>query len=270
MPSISFNTPPPVTKPSEPQAAEPVVDAVVEEKESPAAIVPAAVPVQTMTIASPTFSPAVADGVVGEVTSSDITLPRINLVQKVGNLADAFAPGSILFEKTVILADTKSAVDLTPLRIRKQYQRKVEWGQGQGEQPEVYDTAAQVREAGGSLQYGDENYFQDVAHIEFGIKLPKSVGEGASDVLDLFPFQFAGDQYAVAIWTVASSSYTALAKPLFTAAASLLRNGLFNGHYSVSTEIRKNANNSWYVPKATFMGKHTPEAAEFFKSIAGL
>ena len=35
----------------------------------------------------------------------------------------------------------------------------------------------------------------------------------------------------------------------------------------VCSEIRKNAKNSWYVPRASFAGKHTPEAAEFFASI---
>jgi hypothetical protein len=204
---------------------------------------------------------------------SDIKLPRINLTQKVGGLADHFAPGSIVFEKTVVLSDGKTPVDLTPLQIRKMYQRKVAWGEGDSnEQPEVYDTVAEVRAAGGSLEYGDDNYFGEVAHIQFAIKLPAAFkdNEEAGEIIDLFPYELNGDLFAVAMWTVTSSGYTALAKPLFTAAASLLRNGLYHGHYNVTSELRKNAKNSWYAPRPVFAGKHTPEAAEFFKSIAGL
>lgn len=266
MATISFNNPPPVAKP-EPETPRDIA-------EVSAAIVQASP--QPLAVEAPTpRGPLVAEGVVGEVSMSDIKLPRINLVQKVGTLADSFQPGQILFEKHAVLADTKNSVDLTPLRIRKQYQRKVAWGEGaSGEAPEVYDTAAQVREAGGSLQFGDENYFQEIAHIEFAIKLPtgflsQELKETA-EIIDLFPYTHDNHPYAIAIWTVASSAYTALAKPIFTHAASLLRNGLYTGHYNVSTEVKKSAKNSWYAPKAVFAGKHTPEAAEFFKSIAGL
>lgn len=214
-------------------------------------------------------SPAVASGVVGEVSMSDIKLPRLNLVQKVGTLADNFQPGSIVFEKTYVLSNGKpeQALDLTPLQFRKQYQRKTAWGEGDSnEQPEVYDTADEVRRSGGSLQYGDENYFQEIAHIAFAVRIPENL-ESGDEVFDLFPYKFGDSLYAVAMWTVASSSYTALGKRILTDSAMTLRNGLHTGHYLVSSEIRKNAKNSWYVPRASFAGKHTPEAAEFFASI---
>jgi hypothetical protein len=216
--------------------------------------------------------PAVASGIVGEVSMRDIKLPRLNLVQKVGSLADNFQPGSIVFEKTFVLSDGKpqNTLDLTPLQLRKQYQKKTAWGEGDNtEQPEVYDTAEQVREAGGSLQYGDENYFQEIAHIAFAVKLPENI-EAPDELTDLFPHQFADALYAVAMWTVASSSYTALGKRIISDSAMTLRNGLHTGHYLVGSEIRKNARNSWYAPRATFAGRHTPEAAEFFASILKL
>lgn len=212
---------------------------------------------------------AVASGIVGEVSTSDIKLPRLNLVQKVGALADNFTPGSIVFEKTFVLSDGKPehALDLTPLQFRKQYQRKTAWGEGDSnEQPEVFDTAEQVRRAGGSLQYGDENYFQEIAHIAFAVKLPETI-EAGDELMDLFPYTFADSLYAVAMWTVASSSYTALGKRILTDSSMVLRNGLHTGHYMVASEIRKNAKNSWHVPRASFAGKHTQEAAEFFASI---
>jgi hypothetical protein len=199
----------------------------------------------------------------------DIKLPRLNLVQKVGKLGDNFQPGSIVFEKSYVLSNGKpeQAIDLTPLLFRKQYQRKTAWGEGDSnEQQEVYNTSEEVRRAGGSLEYGDENYFQEIADITFAVKLPENL-EAGDEIFDLFPYKFADSLYAVAMWTVASSSYTALGKRILTDSAMTLRNGLHTGHYMVCSEIRKNAKNSWYVPRAAFAGRHTPEAAEFFASI---
>jgi hypothetical protein len=273
MANISFTAPPPTAKPEPSTAEQPAaevvdVEATVTEVSQPADKSDTLVVSEPKPLATQSVSPPKAPGVSGEVSISDIKLPRINLVQKVGGLADNFTPGSILFEKTVVLSDGKTPFDMTPLQIHKKYQRKVAWGEGDGEAPETYNTLAEVRAAGGSTIWGDENYFQEVADIQVAIPCP----EGADDagVTDLFPYEFAGKHYAVAIWTVSSSGYTALAKPLITASVSLLRNGLFTGHYNVASEIRKNAKNSWYAPTATFAGKHTPEAAEFFKQIAGL
>jgi hypothetical protein len=221
---------------------------------------------------APSSNPVTASGIVGEVSLSDIKLPRLNLVQKVGSLADSFTPGSIVFEKTFVLSDGKpdNALELTPLKLRKQYQRKTAWGEGDSnEQPEVYDTAEQVRSAGGSLQYGDENFFQEIAHIAFAVKMPENL-EAPDELVDLFPHSFNDALYAVAMWTVASSSYTALGKRIISDSAMTLRNGLHTGRYMVCSEMRKNARNSWYVPKASFAGKHDPQAAEFFGAIVNL
>jgi len=263
MASISFAAKPPKQTKTEASAPEVSYPSNIDKAEVSLAV--AAPSIERSVVAAP----SVASGVVGEVSMSDIKLPRLNLVQKVGSLADSFHPGSIVFEKSIVLSDgkTENYLDLTPLQFRKQYQRKTVWGEGDNnEQPEVYETAEQVRAAGGSLQYGDENYFQEIAHIAFAVKLPENV-EAGDEIIDLFPYKFGDALYAVAMWTVASSSYTALGKRILTDSAMVLRNGLHTGHYYVSSEIKKNARNSWYAPKAAFAGKHTPEAATFFSSI---
>ena len=286
MAKISFNTPPPKPEPmTAPAAGEtpvsdpidiPVTKVVVEGPETPQQSVVVVHEPKPVAVAGPQASVPVAAGVQGEVTMQDIKLPRLNLTQKVGGLADTFHPGSIIFEKQVVLSDGKDPVDLTPIQLRKQYQKKVTWGEGDGEQPEVYDTAEEVIANGGSLEYGDENFFSPIAHIQFAIKLPATAVEAGEELedamsaIDLFPYEFADERYALALWTVGSSAYTALAKPILTMSTSLLRNGLYTGHFHVGSEIRKNARNSWYAPRVKFAGKHAPEAAEFFKSIAGL
>jgi hypothetical protein len=72
------------------------------------------------------------------------------------------------------------------------------------------------------------------------------------------------------IYTVASSAYTSLAKQLITDGDYLLKGALYSGRYEVSSELRKGANNSWYVPVGRFLGKNTPDQTELFKGLAGL
>jgi hypothetical protein len=288
MATISFSKPP-TTKPTEKadatKASEPTVPVDTVKVEAEEVTAPTT-NTETAVVVAEDRAPVVhshstttvptAAGVEGEITMSDVKLPRINMVQKVGQLADTFHPGSILFEKQVILTDGKTAIDLTPIRLKKQYQQKVAWGEDAGEQPQVFDTAEEVVANGGSLEYGDENYYAPIAHIQFAIKLPPGaeLGEELEDavgaVTDLFPYEFNDERYALAIWTVGSSAFTALAKPILTAATTILRNGLYTGHYAVGSEVRKNARNSWYAPRVKFAGKHTPEAAAFFREIAGL
>ena len=264
MPSISFSQKP-VTKPAAPA---PVVEAeVVESMTEPAVednqiVVRQAAPVAE--IPAPTRHIPIAEGVEGEIADSDLRPPRINLVQKVGELADNFSPGSIVFEKQVVLSDGKKPLTLVPLRLKKQYQKKVPYGESDV-MPEVYDTVEEVRAAGGSTEYGDENYFQPIAHVQFAVEMPEDAGETA----DLFAYECGGKHYAVAVWTVASSAYTAIAKTLFNAASGLLRNGLYNGKFKVTSELKKANGNSYYVPRMAFSGKNTPEESEFFKTIAG-
>jgi hypothetical protein len=267
MATISFNNPPPVTKPATEATpveveATPVVSTELPTDKAEVSNAIAVIEPKPLAVATP----QVAEGISGEVSASDIKLPRINLVQKSGKLPDSFQPGSIVFEKAVVLSDGKTPIDVTPIRLKKQFQQKLEWGTE--EQPLVFDTSAEVRAVGGSLQWGDENYYEEIAHIQVAVKLPESID--GDEFIDLFPYTFNDGLYALAIWTVASSSYTSFAKPIITASAGLLRNGLYTGHYSVVTEGKHNSKNSWFVPKPTFAGRHTPEAAEFFKSIAGL
>ena len=202
-----------------------------------------------------------ASGIEGEITKDDVNTPRINLVQKSGQLVDSFSPGSFLLVKEFVLAKPNESFKFTPLRLKKYYQLKVEFGTTQ-DMPPKFNTMQEVIDFGGSLQYGDEKYCVEMADILMAVEAP----EGADD--QLFPYSDGKHNYALALYTVGSSSYTSLAKRLITDSVGLLRNGLYTGCYEIHSELRKNAMNSWYVPVAKFLGKH--EDPEFFKNIAGL
>lgn len=209
-------------------------------------------------------APATGVGIEGDISASDVRVPRINLVQKSGNLSNDFAPGVFLFEKQIPLAKTGESFLVTPLRLKKYYQLKVEFGTST-DMPPKFNTMDEVRAFGGSLQYGDEKYCVEMADILLAVAAPEDLSD---EDMQYFPYNDGIHSYALAMYTVGSSAYTSLAKRLITDSVGLLRGGLYTGYYNLHSEIRKTAQNSWYVPVAQFAGKH--KNPEFFQAIAGL
>jgi hypothetical protein len=239
-------------------SVEPAVSAPVEVVDDSSALVEASN--NSVTVAAPVRVSSA--GIEGEVTTADINTPRVNLVQKSGQLADSFAPGTFLLVKEIVLAKPNQSFKFTPLRLKKYYQLKVEFGSSQ-DIPPKFNTMQEVIDFGGSLTYGDDKYCVEMADILMAVHAPEDCDD------QLFPYRDENDNaYALALYTVGSSSYTSLAKRIITDSVGLLRNGLYTGYYEVHSEIRKNATNSWYVPVAKFVEKH--KDPEFFKNIAGL
>ena len=207
-----------------------------------------------------------AVGISGEITQDDLRVPRVNLVQKSGQLCDSFAPGTFLFEKKIVIAKPGDAFTATALRFKKYYQEKIEFGTS-NDMPAKADTAEEVRALGGSLIYGHDRYFQEVADIMLAVQTPSDLDEEHNEY---FGYSDGENSYGLAIYTIAASAYTSLGKRLLTDATFLLKGGLWTGQYEIGSELRKNASNSWYVPVGKFAGKHSAEKADFFQSLANI
>lgn len=199
----------------------------------------------------------------GEVDAGDIRWPRINVPQKVGLLGEEFAPGSYVFNKEILLSNGTDPLSLTFLKIRKQYQEHLPFDPD-GPTPKTFNTAAEVREAGGHFTYGEPGYYRDIAHIAVLVGCPDSA---TPDQRDYFMYQHDGADYALAMWTVGGGAYTSVAKTLFTEAAGRLRAGLQKGKFNATTEKRSDARNTWYTPLIKSAGNNTPEFQEFAVSL---
>lgn len=209
-------------------------------------------------------TPAGPSDMDGEYSSGDLRLPRINIVQKVGDLADAFDSGAIILNKEVTLTDGDTPLEVIALRMKKQFQESLPWG-SEG-MPRVFDSSAEVREAGGSVTYGKgAGIFGEIAHIEFLIKAPAGLDE---DALVYFTEEVDGALWARAIYTAAATAYSGAAKPLITARMTHLKDtGLQGGKWELTTKLNKGAKNSWYTPLLKSAGMLSPAARE---QVAGL
>lgn len=217
---------------------------------------------QKVTVSSVSI-PGGARGMQGEFTSKDIQLPRLSLVQKIGDLADSgLTPGAFVFNKEVQLTDGKIPLDLTVLHLKKQYRQKIEYGDPAT--PLTFDTQQEVIDNGGTLRYGEPNYFQEVAHLFVAIAKPENLSEQHTAH---FYREHANKQYTLAIYTVASTAFTAVGKKVITAGYNQLRNGLWLGKWVMTSNLQKNTKGSWFVPEARFDGMYDTETAAFFESM---
>lgn len=217
-------------------------------------------------------APALASGdqaFAGAWDRDDIRLPRINLVHKTSDneLIKKFGIGGFCFNKEVKLSDGETPITVVAVRAAKDYVQKLPYGSP--EMPAVFKNADEVEANGGSLNYKDAdsgNFFGPRAHIQLLIAAP----EGASDAdLALFPYDLNGKAYGFAILTVASSAFTSVGKELATLCNNnkVMRKGMRYGALALTSEIRKNAKNSWHIPVVKFTGENDKTLVEFIEGL---
>lgn len=213
--------------------------------------------------------PADNNGFVGDWNRKDIRLPRLNLIHKTSadELITKFGIGSFAFGKEVKLSDGKTPFQIIAMRAAKDYIQKLPFGDP--ETPSVFDTVEEVENAGGTLEFRQKdgnNYFQPRAHIQIGFAAPDGLSE---EDLALFPYEFNGKPWAMAMFTVASSAYTSVGIGLSTYCTNnkVMRKGMIHGLLELTSETRKNAKNSWAVPVIKYVGETPTELVTFLQSI---
>ena len=249
MPSVSFNKIKDKQEAEVKEAAAPLKTEIVVVEEKPKQ--------ELSTAVSP------ASGLSGDFQASDIRLPRLNLVQKTSDVVNAgIKPGSIIFKTGENIMELDLPSNVTILALRKQYQENLPYGSDQT--PHTADTAEEVRQAGGSLEWGSEKHYKEIAHVQVLFEAPANASE---EDLELFPYVLDGKSYAVAMMTLAGSAYTNGAKPIITAMLSHLRGKHWTGKWALTSELKKDARNSWHVPIFKMAGKHDEAFADFAQSL---
>lgn len=192
----------------------------------------------------------------GEITGEDIVIPRFHQVQSVGPLSEKFAPGSLVYNKEVVVSDGNTPVSLTVLRIRKRYIENVEYG---GDAiARVFDTLEEVKAAGGWIDWRDNERppFSPMLQTLILIRSP-------FEDHPLFPYQLGDHSYGLALWTLRSTAFTRAGKAIITASQFALRDGLHKGGWQLTSKREKIGMNFVYVPVLRHDAKHPDEFAHF-------
>lgn len=198
----------------------------------------------------------------------EIILPRVNIVQNIGNLKDAFEPGELVFNQTTVIF-TPPIINKTTGAVEKQgtppvtmvvlgfrptrFVEKVEGG-GRGL---IVDTEEKVTANGGTLDYNEwklkkkdgMKYFEALAEALVAVRRP----DHCKDDDTVFVYPVGDHKYALGIWGLKGSAYTVAKTAFFTprAMGCLKKGGYPSYYFAVSTKEKpfQTGNKAW-VPVA--------------------
>lgn len=190
------------------------------------------------------------------ITMQDIILPRVNIVQKTGELSNLFAPGTILLDKEIPIGNEEVPARIVVVGFRPiQYVERVENTTILGR---MCDTPEEVEQMGGTIDWNIHNttgqpIFQKMATAMVVVARP----DGCEDT-DHFPHELEGQHFQVAMWSLKGTGFTHAAKPIFTARRfGALKGGYISRWISVTTLLKQYNKNFAYVPIVK-IGDETP------------
>jgi len=250
------------------QVPTPVAGVTVESTTTVAA--PAAAPAAPATstavatvpaaqVPAPSKNPGFQDD--DNISADDLVLPRLNIVQKVGELSNVFPHGSFLLDGSLVLVEgapikkNSKPIKLVVLGFRpKQFVERIEGG-GRGN---VFSSEAEVAANNGTLDWNDaeatgKTLYQRLATALVLIEQPEGVDASS------FPYAIEGKNYALAQWSLKGTGYTNGAKPIMSARKiGFIRNGGYRtGVWEVTTTLKQFGQNYAYIPQPKPAGPTT-------------
>lgn len=195
-------------------------------------------------------------GITGDLDASDISFPRLQIVQGMGNLSENYKKGEIVLDGESLVSDGPTPVEFTVCRIGKQFEENVNWDSG--ETPRIVAKSEAVK-IGGSFEWGPNGEKPDWLPIADALICIKG---GDPDV---FPYEYDGNNYAFALWRIKGTAYKRAAVPIFTAARMYYRDGINTGSFLLNTEKATFGGKSVHVPKIRRGSKNDPKFIEWLK-----
>lgn len=272
-------------------AGQPVETRVDKVTDIVAVAVPAALPV-----AAPSDDPAMFydDENIG---FNDIRLPRINIVQKTGEMSNVFQQGEIVLNQTlpiytppvikdgVIVKPGTKPLNIVILGFRKkQYVEKV----ASATMGALCNTEEEVGRLGGTLSYKEHEtkvangipskLFQELATAIVLIEKPEHIAD--ADHIE-FAHECDGKYYALVLWGMKGGAYTNGYKTFATARkmghlktvrenGKIVGGGYISYSWSIGTRLEPyKTGNFAHIPVVTNGAKSTPKFLEFARNLLG-
>lgn len=223
--------------------------------------------VREETLPAPALYEAALGEAAGEIGMDDVKIPRINVGQKTGELGEQFGFGSIILAKEVALyvpakegQPAADPVEFVVLRVKKEYRESTEFGSD--EMGRVFDTRAEVEAAGLWIDWRDgADGKREAPPVSPQLQVQCLVRKPAGDVdPGLFPYADPeGDEWAMAVWTLGKSAYTAAGKALLTPFATTKDFNYLTQRWGASTIRKSGPQGVFYVPVVRRNGRTTAE-----------
>jgi hypothetical protein len=218
----------------------------------------------------------------------DVIMPRLNIVQAIGNLKDQFPQGALVFGQNTVLftapvidpnGNVKSPatppVNLTVVGIiSDRFSERVEGGFG----GLIVDSEDAVRSNGGTLDYKEwelkkssgMRLFQQLTDLLVVIRRPEQVKDDDT----VFNFLVDGHKYALAAWALKGAAYTSAMKRVlnYQRLAGVLKTGFPAWNFELVTRLEKfrgTGGKSAWIPILSQKAKNTEVFMNFVYEMAG-
>jgi hypothetical protein len=240
--------------------------------------------VQYQAPAAPATRPAFHDED-DEFEPGDLALPRLVIVQNVGELATSQPRGALVLTNQgscLVLSDSpKATAEGDPIRLLVcgfQPTKFVERVEG-GVRGNVFNTEAEVVNAGGTLDYKEHQASVQASKAGLGKVKPwyqrsatalVLIEQPAGKDIASFPLAIEGKNYALALYTMKGTGYTYAGKAIKTAKKiGHLQNGYRTGWWTLTSKLVSQNGKSYFQPTARPAEASTQALQEALKSFLG-
>ena len=170
-----------------------------------------------------------------EISSSDIDVPRVNIVQKTSEIE---APlGAVVLDKQHVLAEADEAISVTVLSALKGWRENIDY-----DSDEIPQIAYSQKEAD-EIKANSEYDMLEFAEITILFKQPEGCDNDAA-----YPFPIGNDNYAIGRLNVSKDAYRQTFKRLATFAAFNPKASLQNRLWDFKSAMISRGKYSWFCP----------------------
>ena len=204
---------------------------------------------------------------VGEFTSKDMLIPRLEIVQALGPNSEKFPGGTVIFNKVTTLAkfalgpqDKEQPLNIVALFAKKFIEEVLKYDPN-GPLPRTFATMEDATKAGLRTGWGPKQadgtdlkpQVREVVSLLVLVQQP----EGVDPIL--FPLECEGKRYALGMWTVRGTAYKKVAKVMFSNMHYALGGNLAKGVWTMVVKRENFDGKLVYVPNIALVGT-TPDA----------
>lgn len=174
-----------------------------------------------------------ASGIV--ISSSDIDVPRVNVVQKTSEIE---APlGAVVLDKQHVLAEADETIPVTVLSVLKGWRENIDYDSD--EIPQI----AHSQEEADQIKANSEYDMLEFAEITILFKQPEGSDNDAA-----YPFPIGDDNYAIGRLNTAKDAYRQTFKRLATFAAFNPKASLQHRLWDFKSSLISRGKYSWFAP----------------------
>ena len=185
------------------------------------------------------------------IASSDIDVPRINVVQKT---SDIEAPlGAVVLDKQHTLAEADQPVPVTVLSVIKGWRENIDYDSD--EIPQI----AYTQEEANQIDQNSEYDMLEFAEITLLFRQPEGNDDEAA-----YPFAIGEENYAIGRINVAKDAYRQTFKRLATFAAFNPKASLQHRVWEFKSSLISRGKYSWFAPSLGITQDEPSEAVKAF------